>query len=237
MKATVSLLHADPDLAAGLSPAELEQARRVLIAPALSVHVGPWQPGSPSPTTARSLGVIVIEGALVRTTRLDGRSTAHLFGEGDLLRPWADSDAVSPLPMRVGWTALKPTAMAMLDPRLTVLMARWPPLLIELSRRASWQTSRVLLQVALVRIPRIDERLLLLFWRLGRRWGRMTAAGAFVPLPLTHETIAALVGASRPPVSSALSSLARRGLLVRQDDGWLLDRSAEAQLTSAGREG
>ena len=38
-----------------------------------------------------------------------------------------------------------------------------------------------------------------------------------MPVPLTHEMLAKLVGATRPSVSTALSQLAARGLLVREN--------------------
>jgi hypothetical protein len=43
-----------------------------------------------------------------------------------------------------------------------------------------------------------------------------------VPLRLTHATLAELVAARRPTVTSALSELSRSGLVRSVEDGWLL---------------
>jgi CRP/FNR family cyclic AMP-dependent transcriptional regulator len=43
-----------------------------------------------------------------------------------------------------------------------------------------------------------------------------------VPIALPHRTLATLVGARRPSVTTALTGLARDGLVERTADGWLL---------------
>jgi CRP-like cAMP-binding protein len=72
----------------------------------------------------------------------------------------------------------------------------------------------------------IEERLLLLFALLGERWGKATAAGVLVAMPLTHQVLATLVGARRPSVSTAIRGLSAAGLLERTTEGWLLCRAA-----------
>ncbi|MGZ6696318.1 MAG: helix-turn-helix domain-containing protein, partial [Solirubrobacteraceae bacterium] len=46
--------------------------------------------------------------------------------------------------------------------------------------------------------------------------------GVRLPLALPHRTLATLVGARRPSVTTALSGLARDGLVERTPEGWLL---------------
>jgi hypothetical protein len=46
--------------------------------------------------------------------------------------------------------------------------------------------------------------------------------GVRLPLALPHRTLATLVGARRPSVTTALSGLSRDGLVERTEDGWLL---------------
>jgi CRP-like cAMP-binding protein len=65
-------------------------------------------------------------------------------------------------------------------------------------------------------------RLQMLLWHIAARWGRVTAQGVKVPLRLTHTLLAELAAARRPTVTTALSELARRKLVVTQSDGWLL---------------
>ena len=62
-------------------------------------------------------------------------------------------------------------------------------------------------------------RLLALLWHLADRWGKVGPDGTHVPLRLTHATLAQLVGAQRPSVTSALRGLEQRGLLRRLPEG------------------
>ena len=66
--------------------------------------------------------------------------------------------------------------------------------------------------------------MLLLFWHRADRWGRVGRDGVTIPLRLTHEVIAQIVGAQRPTVSTAHHALSCEGLLTRcSDHTWLLD--------------
>ena len=66
----------------------------------------------------------------------------------------------------------------------------------------------------------------MLFWHLADRWGRVGPDTISVPLPLTHDTLAKLVGAARPSVTTALGSLSDRELLHRHSGVWRLSRDA-----------
>jgi CRP/FNR family cyclic AMP-dependent transcriptional regulator len=78
-------------------------------------------------------------------------------------------------------------------------------------------------QLALAHVRRVDARLLLLFWRLADRWGRVTPQGVVIPLRLTHASLGKLVGAQRPSVTTALKQLHQAGKLSRFRDGtWLI---------------
>jgi len=82
--------------------------------------------------------------------------------------------------------------------------------------------------VSIHSLKRVDTRLLAFFWHLADRFGKVTADGVLIPLPLTHRQLALLVGAQRPSVTSALGALAERGQLRRDDNGnWLLAHSAD----------
>jgi hypothetical protein len=52
-----------------------------------------------------------------------------------------------------------------------------------------------------------------------------------VPLPLSHQRLADLVGAHRPSVTSAMGDLVKSGALSRRDDGvWMLHGTPPAEL-------
>ena len=51
----------------------------------------------------------------------------------------------------------------------------------------------------------------------------MTVDGVVVPLPLSHQRLADLVGAQRQSVTTAMGGLTRAGAVSRRDDGhWVL---------------
>jgi CRP/FNR family cyclic AMP-dependent transcriptional regulator len=225
--ATVALLEEDPDLAADLPPEELAEATRVLTATTLDVPAGPWDVSALRALRGDLLGAFVLDGLLQRATAVSDRRTIHPFGPGDLVRPWDDDDLAMTGRTAAWWEALEASRVALLDRAFIAAVGRYPSVLIELSRRHAAQSSRIQLQATYVQLTRVDDRVLMHFWRLGQRWGRMRRDGILVPIPLTHARIAELVGARRPPVSTALGRLAREGLLQRVDDGWLIAREAE----------
>ncbi len=226
----VAVIDVDPDLAEGLAPAEREAATRRLLAPAVDVPAGAWEPDERELGRHHSLGVLIVEGLMTRAITLEGRTTGELLGTGDVLRPWEGEEAPPHVSLVVTWAAHAPTRLAVLDRRFLSTAARWPVVLEELARRGARRSRALSLQLALGQVPRIEGRLLLLFWRLSDRWGRVTTDGIVIPLRLTHEMLAALVAARRPSVTSALGRLADGGLLERRDGGWLLHRAAEDHL-------
>jgi CRP-like cAMP-binding protein len=123
----------------------------------------------------------------------------------------------------VRWTALAETRLAILDRRFMARAARHPEIATMLLHRLTERSQRLAITQAISQLTRVDRRLLALFWHLAERWGRVSRDGVVVPLALSHRILGQLVGARRPTVSSAISELARRGELLRRDDGsWLL---------------
>jgi hypothetical protein len=227
----VAVIDVDPDLAEGLPEGERETAGRRLVAPTFDLPIGPWAPEQHNHQPIHgALGLLVINGLLSRTLTLEGRATGELLGSGDVLRPWDPREAPPGISCDVHWAVHSPTRLALLDRRFVSAAARWPSVLEEIAMRLVRRSANLSLQLALGQVPRIEGRLLLLFWRLADRWGRVTPDGILIPLRLTHETLAALVAARRPSVTSALGRLAEAGLLERRDGGWLLHRDAEDHL-------
>jgi CRP/FNR family transcriptional regulator, cyclic AMP receptor protein len=227
----VAVIDADPDLAEGLPEAEREAAGRRLVAPTFELQAGPWYPEHHGALSGHGvLGVLVLDGLLSRSLTLEGRATGELLGSGDVLRPWDAEERPPGVVCEVAWSVHSPARLALLDRRFVVAAAHWPSVLEELARRLVRRSRALSLQLALGQVPRIEGRLLLMFWRLAERWGRVTPDGILIPLRLTHETLAALVAARRPSVTSALGRLADAELLERRDGGWLLHRAAADHL-------
>jgi CRP-like cAMP-binding protein len=122
----------------------------------------------------------------------------------------------------VEWRLLMPVRFALLDAAFLQKAARWPQVGWHLTRRTLNRGQASAVQLAICSRPRVEDRLQLLMWHLARRWGRVTTEGVRLDLPLTHAVLGKLVGAHRPSVTTALGSLGDRGLVIREDDGWVL---------------
>jgi CRP/FNR family transcriptional regulator, cyclic AMP receptor protein len=223
-----ALLDADPDLATGVPPEELEVARGRAVAVVTELEPPSWDP---APLVARSesgwLGLFVLDGLLIRRVEVGKRSACELFGPTDLIRPWDTDGEYDPLQISVSWLVLKRTRMAVLDTAFVLRIARWPTITSRLVSRVAQRARYLALSQAVTHLPRAYVRLLILFWLLADRWGRVSTEGVYVTLPLTHEVLAMLIGAHRPTVTIALQRLTRAGFLIRErSDRWLLTNIA-----------
>src|SRR4029079_1402682 len=82
---------------------------------------------------------------------------------------------------------------------------------------------RLVVMQAIAHLTRVDDRLLALLWCLAERWGRVSSNCVVVSLRLPPRTLAGMVGARRPSVTTALGQLIARGEVERRPDGgWLL---------------
>src|SRR3954471_11647889 len=219
----IRLLEAQPDLADGLSPEEEAQARRHVVALLDSVEPGPWEPGARYATDPAFFGLLLVDGMISRDIELGGRRCSELLGPGDLLRPWDydEGDAAS-VPSESAWSVLEPSRVAVLDGRFARVACRYPELVAGLIGRTLRRSRWLAILLTISSMPRVDARVLALFWHLADRWGRVTLDGVVVPVRLTHDMIGRLVGAHRPSVTTALSELARAERISRLPHGWLL---------------
>src|SRR4051795_1133961 len=219
----IRLLEAQPDLGEGLSPADEADARRHVVAVLEDVPAGQWEPtGGYAPDPA-FIGLLVIDGTLSRDVELGGRRCSELLGPGDLLRPWDydDGDAAS-VPSESAWSVLEPARVAVLDGRFARVACRYPELVAGLIGRTLRRSRWLSILLTISSMPRVDARVLALFWHLADRWGRVTIDGVVVPVRLTHDMVGRLVGAHRPSVTTALSELSRSDRISRLPHGWLL---------------
>lgn len=225
-KNVVRVLDEDPGLAASLDEAERTVAAQHLVAAEMRIPRGPWRTNQPLGKSRADLGYLILDGLLVRETVVGRHTTAEILGAGDLLRPWDQSEDAPEAPISAAhaWRVLQPTRVALLDARFAALCGRMPPVTAELLSRTLRRSQLLGLLLALSAMPRLDARLLALLWHLADRWGKVAPDGVHVPLRLTHATLAQLVGAQRPSVTSALQQLEKRGLLGRlpESGGWLL---------------
>jgi CRP-like cAMP-binding protein len=220
---SVQLLDADPELARGLDPRRIREVSQRLFVRTIEVPRGTWSPSRALSSGTSPIGLLVLEGLLVREAIVGDHPCAELLGPGDLLRAWDDRDAEVLLPRSVEWNALTGVRLGVIDQALAVRAAQWPEIFASLVERAARRAERLVVMQAIGHLTRVDDRLLALLWALAERWGRVAPGGVVVSLRLPHRTLAGMVGARRPSVTTALGQLIERGEIERRPDGgWLL---------------
>lgn len=220
----VRLVDAEPELVQELPCEQRKRARRSLVAEVLRVRAGSdLSEVAGRHGKASALGMLVLEGVIFRRVELAGRVGVEILGPGDVIRPWESPEALASVPAEVRWCVHEPTRLALLDSDVQHELFRFPSVLAQLTDRLSRRANTLALNLALARLPRVETRLLVLFWHLADRFGHVHRDGVVLPLRLSHDLLAELVFAQRPSVTRSLHGLADRALLRRREnDGWLL---------------
>jgi CRP/FNR family transcriptional regulator, cyclic AMP receptor protein len=219
----VRVLEYDPELGLRIPVDGITRARTELVAPLQAFGRGIWEIPSDDRPAAR-LGYLVLEGLLGRDVILAGRTCTELLGEGDvLLPPSAYVREEKLVRYHVQWHVLEPVRLAVLDDAFARALTEWPQVISALFERGMRRSLRMSVHQALLQLSPVESRLLVLFWFLAERWGRVTPAGIVVSLRLSHQLLGQLVGCQRASVTTALHRVSASGLLERRPDGtWLL---------------
>jgi CRP-like cAMP-binding protein len=163
--------------------------------------------------------MVVADGVLMRTVTLGRRTSAALHGPGDIV-PGGQRE---PTPFHDRLRALTPARLAVLDDQAMATVAAQPELAAALTARMSRHNDELVLQTLLTQLVSIEERLGVLLPHLAERWGAVGPEGVLLPAFLSHTVLAALVGVRRPSLTTAIASLADRGLFMRLPDRrWLV---------------
>ena len=224
----VRLPDADPSLL-GTIPAPLAAAaREQLVARTVRLDTGQWDP-RPSVLDGdfhQWLGLLVLDGLIVRSVDVEGLRCCELLGPGDVLRPW-DEDGGVTLVTQATWRVLEDAKLALLDQAFARRACRWPSVTAELLRRTMSRSRSLSISLAITQARRADVRVRGLFRHLADRWGRVTPRGVVLTANLTHSVISQLTGLRRPTVSLTLAELERAGEIVRvSKDTWLINPAA-----------
>lgn len=219
----VRVLERDPELGLGVPPNRIDEARAAIVAPSWTFAPGRWEEPAGGARRTR-LGFLLLEGFVARDVILAGTTCTELLGEGDLLQPSAAPQPEDKLLRhRVLWQVLEPTQVAILDDGFVRLLGSWPTVMSALLEREVRRTTRMSLHQALLHLTPLETRLLLMFWHLAERWGRVTPSGITLRLRLSHQLLGQLVGSQRASVTTALRHIDESGLVVKRTDGtWLL---------------
>jgi CRP/FNR family transcriptional regulator, cyclic AMP receptor protein len=219
---TVRILETDPELGLRVPASQIRDARRQLSARVKSFDCGRWE--VPHEDADRGgLGFLMLEGLLARDVILAGATSTELLGEGDVVQPWVPTQEDRLVRYHVLWHVLAPVRMAVIDGPFVRSSAAWPAVMNALFERAIRRAMRMSVHQALLQLSPIETRLLVLFWHLAERWGRVTPTGITLRLRLPHELLGQLVGSQRASVTTALRRLNESGLVTRASDGnWQL---------------
>ena len=222
------MLHEDAGLAEAIPEAHRARAVEECVASVVEIPRGTWN-GYRS-EMPDGIGMLVLEGLLIRQVGIGLGYGAELLGEGDLLRPWQEQDAQLALPHTTGWRVLEPTRLAVLDRPAAHRFAHYPELTGQLVGRALERSRNLAVNMAIVQQSRVQTPLHMLLWHLANRWGYVRPDGVILPLRLTHSVLSDLVAARRPSVSVTLSEMARAKLVRRVPEGWLLSGAPPGEL-------
>jgi len=227
----MSLVEADPDLGERLDPEELQRAHRDALVRIRRLSTGEWDAAGAVEEGSHHRGFLIVDGLLSREVEVMARRCVELLGQGDVMRPWRWDSEGSHVQAEVGWKVLEPSRLAVLDNGLVTRIAPWPQLGVELFNRGIRRAHALAVSLAIAHHQRVDDRLLLTLWHLAERWGRVHTEGVVVPLPLSHQRLADLVGAQRPSVTTAMGDLTRAGTISRRDNGdWVLHGSPPEEI-------
>jgi CRP/FNR family transcriptional regulator, cyclic AMP receptor protein len=209
-----------PELVAGIPEERRELARERLLAPVESLRPGPWTPAT---RDGGGIGVLILDGLLMRDVVLGDTVATEIVGRGDILRPAQHDGAAAPVPFDVEWRVMQPTTLARLDRTFAAELAQWPEVVEAVVGAAVRRSQSLALHLAVCHMRRVHTRLLVFMWHMADRWGKVGTEGVQVPLKLSHRALGQLVGAQRPSVTTALRQLTAEGLVSRAADGtWLL---------------
>ena len=227
----VAILEEDPDLGKDLDREQFELARERLVARAFSVEAGFWPLGPDRLQGTSALGILITKGAVIRGVTVGDYTCAELLGPGDVLQPWLRVGPEDSVSADVDWDVVEPLEVAMIDREVVEAIASWPEIAAAISRRIMQRAHWLAFHLAVCGLRRVEERILISLWHFADRWGTVTPEGVRVDLRLTHQVLAAVTGARRPSVSTAVRRLIDDGRVRSLPRSrWLLLGSPPAEL-------
>jgi CRP/FNR family transcriptional regulator, cyclic AMP receptor protein len=214
---TALILEEDEDLARSIPARERGRAARLLRARVIDYERSLWEVPRLDPDTG--YGLLMLDGLIARRVRLARAVAVEILGPGDILRPPDDLPLATTDQLRAEWKVFQPARLAVLDEAITSQLMESTGLSLALAARLTRRARRLTYLLAISHLARVEDRLLATFWHLGVNWGGMTEGGMTVPVPLLHSDLGHIVGARRPTVTLAMTSLRDRELVIRQRDG------------------
>lgn len=218
----VSLATVLPDILAGVSAEDRDVAARMLRVPLVSARDEDLAEVIAT-QIPDAFDFVIVAGVVIKQTVLQRRAALELLGAGDVLAPPLTTTRQIESRSLSRYLAHGPVSLAALETHFRLAVRRWPDITDFLHDRLGQQTHRASMHLAMLHLPRVEDRITALFADLAERFGRMSGHGILVDLPLTHDLIGGLVGSRRPTVSLALHKLSTDGTLEKHEgDRWTL---------------
>jgi hypothetical protein len=223
VEAYVRVFERDPALLEGTDGATAAFLREHGTVPAVRVEPGPWHPPSHRASTRHWLGLLVLDGLLMRPLTIGRRRVHELLGPGDLLRPW-DHERWEGVRSHSPWAVLTPVALGLLDEGFTAVAGKNHSVLNALVSRALRRSAHVGAAVAIQDQDEPHLRVWGLLAHAADRWGRPGEQGMVLPAGLTLRAIAVAVGVDEASAGDALERLGREGAVEHDADGAIVFR-------------
>jgi CRP/FNR family cyclic AMP-dependent transcriptional regulator len=221
---TINLARVLPTVLAVVPPEDRQLAERTLIVPLITGH-GVDLTDVIGAQASTAFGFVIVDGVVLKETTLAQQSALELLGPGDLLAPPLSAGRQLESQALSRYLAHGPVSLAVIETHFRLATRRWPGIADVLLDRLGLQAHRTSQHLAMLHLPRVEDRIAALFTELAERFGRVTPEGILIDLPLTHDVIGGLVASRRPTATIALQKLAADGLLERLDDKrWKLAR-------------
>jgi CRP-like cAMP-binding protein len=189
---------------------------------AVRLAAEPWHPPMHRASTRNWLGLLVLDGLLLRPITVGRRLVHELLGPGDLLRPWDHEQWEGVVRSHTPWPVLTPVTLAVLDQQFTAVAARTPSVVGALVSRSLRRSAQIAAAVAILDAPEPHLRVWGVLAHVADRWGEAEEGGVVLPAGLTDAAIASVLDSGEDEVTAALERLAREGAVRRTDHGALL---------------
>jgi CRP/FNR family transcriptional regulator len=188
-----------------------------------------WQEGDP----AENLTVI-LKGQVKIVRHADqGDVILELFGEGE---PVGAIAVYNYMPYPAGAVCLEPTTLLVVPRRdYFELLDRNPALARAIIGELTRMTLALTRKLGELRGQKVETRIAQLFLTLAERMGKETRAGVEIPLHLTRQEVADLVGTTAESAIRVLSRWGREGLLVSGEKRFLIPDRTRLRAVVEGR--
>jgi len=179
---------------------------------------------------------VIVKGRVKIVRHADaGDVILEIFGEGE---PVGAIAVYNYIPYPASAIALEPVTLLCLPRRdYFELLDRTPDFARAIIRELTKLVLALTRKVEESRGQRVEARIAQLFVSLADRMGRKSDDGVLIPLKLTRQEVADLVGTTVETAIRILSRWGREGIVVTRDDGFLIPSRAKLTQAAEGEVG